>query len=88
MITIIIRVGTGIRPSLQPVSDEWPGEAQQMVDLMRRCWDQDPKKRPCFPGPHPAGPTQGLGSEAGPGVKGPGEEMTEAGLCRERPAWH
>ncbi|ELK11910.1 Ankyrin repeat and protein kinase domain-containing protein 1 [Pteropus alecto] len=49
MMAIIIRVGTGMRPSLQSVSDEWPGEAQQMVDLMRRCWDQDPKKRPCFP---------------------------------------
>ncbi|KAM6172438.1 ankyrin repeat and protein kinase domain-containing protein 1 isoform 2-T2 [Erethizon dorsatum] len=48
MMTIIIRVAAGMRPSLQPVSDEWPGEAQQMVDLMKRCWDQDPKKRPCF----------------------------------------
>ncbi|KAM5185888.1 LOW QUALITY PROTEIN: ankyrin repeat and protein kinase domain-containing protein 1 [Callospermophilus lateralis] len=46
MMTVIIKVG-GMRPSLQPVSG-WPGEAQQMVDLMRRCWDQDPKKRPCF----------------------------------------
>lgn len=50
MMTIIVRVATGGRPSLQPVSEEWPGEAQQMVDLMKRCWDQDPKKRPCFPG--------------------------------------
>ncbi|XP_008589663.1 PREDICTED: ankyrin repeat and protein kinase domain-containing protein 1, partial [Galeopterus variegatus] len=49
MMTIIIRVAAGMRPSLQPVSSKWPGEAQQMVDLMRRCWDQDPKKRPCFP---------------------------------------
>ncbi|XP_070479229.1 ankyrin repeat and protein kinase domain-containing protein 1 isoform X1 [Equus przewalskii] len=49
MMTIIVRVATGGRPSLQPVSEEWPGEAQQMVDLMKRCWDQDPKKRPCFP---------------------------------------
>nr|XP_013010833.1 ankyrin repeat and protein kinase domain-containing protein 1 isoform X1 [Cavia porcellus] len=48
MMTIIIRVAAGLRPSLQPVSDEWPGEAQQMVALMKRCWDQDPKKRPCF----------------------------------------
>ncbi|KFO31128.1 ankyrin repeat and protein kinase domain-containing protein 1 isoform X3 [Fukomys damarensis] len=48
MMTIIIQVAAGMRPSLQPVSEEWPGEAQQMVDLMRRCWDQDPKKRPCF----------------------------------------
>nr|XP_015842818.2 ankyrin repeat and protein kinase domain-containing protein 1 isoform X1 [Peromyscus maniculatus bairdii] len=46
MMTIIIRVAAGMRPPLQPV--EWPGEAYQMVDLMKRCWDQDPKKRPCF----------------------------------------
>ena len=52
MMTIMVRVAAGLRPSLQPVSDEWPAEAQQMVDLMRRCWDQDPKKRPCFPGSH------------------------------------
>uniref|UniRef100_G3U9U1 Ankyrin repeat and kinase domain containing 1 n=1 Tax=Loxodonta africana TaxID=9785 RepID=G3U9U1_LOXAF len=49
MMTIIVRVAAGIRPSLQLISDEWPGEAQQMVDLMKRCLDQDPKKRPCFP---------------------------------------
>ncbi|XP_054224284.1 ankyrin repeat and protein kinase domain-containing protein 1 isoform X3 [Homo sapiens] len=48
MMMIIIRVAAGMRPSLQPVSDQWPSEAQQMVDLMKRCWDQDPKKRPCF----------------------------------------
>ncbi|XP_068936444.1 ankyrin repeat and protein kinase domain-containing protein 1 [Petaurus breviceps papuanus] len=48
MMTIIIRVAAGTRPSLQFISDEWPGEGQQMVDLMKRCWDQDPKKRPCF----------------------------------------
>ncbi|XP_076781208.1 ankyrin repeat and protein kinase domain-containing protein 1 isoform X2 [Arvicanthis niloticus] len=47
MMTIIIRVAAGMRPSLQEVSAEWP-EAHQMVDLMKRCWDQDPKKRPCF----------------------------------------
>lgn len=52
MMNIIIGVATGMRPSLQSLSDEWPGEAQQMVDLMKRCWDQDPKKRPCFSGSH------------------------------------
>ncbi|XP_027268117.1 ankyrin repeat and protein kinase domain-containing protein 1 [Cricetulus griseus] len=45
MMTIIIRVAAGMRPSLQ---SEWPEEVHQMVDLMKRCWDQDPKKRPCF----------------------------------------
>ncbi|XP_021488984.1 ankyrin repeat and protein kinase domain-containing protein 1 [Meriones unguiculatus] len=48
MMTIIIRVAAGMRPSLQAVSAEWPEEAHQMVDVMTRCWDQDPKKRPCF----------------------------------------
>ncbi|EDL25724.1 ankyrin repeat and protein kinase domain-containing protein 1 isoform 2 [Mus musculus] len=48
MMTIIIRVAAGMRPSLQDVSDEWPEEVHQMVNLMKRCWDQDPKKRPCF----------------------------------------
>ena len=50
--TIIIQVAAGRRPSLQPVSDEWLAESQQMVDLMRLCWDREPKKRPCFPGSH------------------------------------
>ncbi|XP_076970811.1 ankyrin repeat and protein kinase domain-containing protein 1 [Tamandua tetradactyla] len=48
MMAVIIHVAAGTRPSLQQVSAEWPGEAQQMVDLMKRCWDQDPKKRPSF----------------------------------------
>lgn len=60
MMTIIIRVAAGLRPSLQPVSDEWPGEAQQMVALMKRCWDQDPKKRPCFLGVLPGFAGQGV----------------------------
>ncbi|KAM5245983.1 LOW QUALITY PROTEIN: ankyrin repeat and protein kinase domain-containing protein 1 [Ctenodactylus gundi] len=52
IMTVIIRVAAGMRPTspLQPVFHERPGEAQQMVDLMRRCWDHDPKKRPCFLG--------------------------------------
>lgn len=48
IMTIIIQVATGRRPSLHPVSDEWSAESQQMVDLMRRCWDQEPKKGPAF----------------------------------------
>uniref|UniRef100_A0A2K5YBC3 Ankyrin repeat and kinase domain containing 1 n=1 Tax=Mandrillus leucophaeus TaxID=9568 RepID=A0A2K5YBC3_MANLE len=48
MMMMIIQVTAGMRPSLQPVSDQWPSEAPQMVDLVKCCWDQDPKKRPCF----------------------------------------
>ncbi|KAF5827936.1 kinase-like domain-containing protein [Dunaliella salina] len=33
-------VSTGYRP---PLGDNWPSELR---DLIRRCWDQDPSKRP------------------------------------------
>ncbi|NXX39928.1 ANKK1 protein, partial [Tricholaema leucomelas] len=48
MMAIIVKVAAGKRPCLEPISEEWPGECQQMVDLMKRCWDQDPKQRPSF----------------------------------------
>ncbi|NXF09775.1 ANKK1 protein, partial [Smithornis capensis] len=48
MMAIIVKVAAGKRPGLELLSDEWPGECQQMVDLMKRCWDQDPKQRPSF----------------------------------------
>ncbi|NXG46181.1 ANKK1 protein, partial [Psilopogon haemacephalus] len=48
MMAIIVKVAAGKRPCLEPISEDWPGECQQMVDLMKRCWDQDPKKRPSF----------------------------------------
>lgn len=47
---IIVKVAAGKRPCLEPINDDWPGECQQMVDLMKRCWDQDPKQRPSFTG--------------------------------------
>uniref|UniRef100_A0A8C4UYH5 Ankyrin repeat and kinase domain containing 1 n=1 Tax=Falco tinnunculus TaxID=100819 RepID=A0A8C4UYH5_FALTI len=48
MMAIIVKVAAGKRPCLEPISNEWPGECQQMADLMKRCWDQDPKQRPSF----------------------------------------
>ncbi|KAM9175275.1 ankyrin repeat and protein kinase domain-containing protein 1 [Mergus octosetaceus] len=48
MMAIIVKVAAGKRPCLEPTRDDWPGECQQMVDLMKRCWDQDPKQRPSF----------------------------------------
>ncbi|TFK01939.1 Ankyrin repeat and protein kinase domain-containing protein 1 [Platysternon megacephalum] len=48
MMAIIVGISAGRRPCLESIRDEWPGECQQMVDLMKRCWDQDPKKRPRF----------------------------------------
>ncbi|XP_053125830.1 ankyrin repeat and protein kinase domain-containing protein 1 [Hemicordylus capensis] len=48
MMAIIIHVAAGKRPCLEAISEDWPGECQQMVDLMKRCWDQDLKRRPSF----------------------------------------
>lgn len=53
MVSIIIQAAAGMRPPLQPVSAKWPEEAHQMLDLMKRCRDQDPKKRPCFLSKYP-----------------------------------
>ncbi|NWU40138.1 ANKK1 protein, partial [Hylia prasina] len=48
MMAIIVKVAAGKRPGLELVRDDWPGECHQMLDLMKRCWDQDPKQRPSF----------------------------------------
>lgn len=50
MMAIIVKVAAGKRPGLELVRDDWPGECHQMLDLMKRCWDQDPKQRPSFAG--------------------------------------
>lgn len=65
--TVIIRVAVGMQPSLQPVSEEWPGEAQQMVDLMRGCWDQDPPKEAMLSRSSSSLPCPGPGGWVGTG---------------------
>ncbi|KAM8927663.1 ankyrin repeat and protein kinase domain-containing protein 1 [Pelodytes ibericus] len=48
MMTIIVKVAAGQRPPLKDISEDRPVESQQMIDLMQRCWNQNPNKRPCF----------------------------------------
>ncbi|XP_044138212.1 ankyrin repeat and protein kinase domain-containing protein 1 [Bufo gargarizans] len=48
MMTVIIKVAAGHRPPLEDISENRPVECQQMIDLMKRCWNQDPSKRPSF----------------------------------------
>ncbi|XP_053546098.1 ankyrin repeat and protein kinase domain-containing protein 1 [Bombina bombina] len=48
MMNIIVKVAAGQRPSLEDISEERPIECQQMIDLMQRCWNQNPNKRPYF----------------------------------------
>ncbi|XP_068096877.1 ankyrin repeat and protein kinase domain-containing protein 1 [Hyperolius riggenbachi] len=48
MMTVIVKVAAGQRPPLQDISEDAPVECQQMIDLMQRCWNQSPNKRPSF----------------------------------------
>ncbi|KAM5141569.1 ankyrin repeat and protein kinase domain-containing protein 1 isoform 2-T2 [Mantella aurantiaca] len=48
MMTVIVKVAAGQRPPLQDISEDGPVECQQMTDLMQRCWNQNPNKRPSF----------------------------------------
>ncbi|XP_075697097.1 ankyrin repeat and protein kinase domain-containing protein 1 [Rhinoderma darwinii] len=48
MMTVIVKVAAGHRPPLEDISEDGPMECQQMIDLMKRCWNQDPNRRPSF----------------------------------------
>nr|DBA16258.1 TPA: hypothetical protein GDO54_003670 [Pyxicephalus adspersus] len=49
MMTVIVKVAAGQRPQIEDISEDGPVECQQMIDLMQRCWNQNPNKRPSFP---------------------------------------
>ena len=44
---IAIWVGTGKRPDLSVIPPDTPAE---LIDIMKRCWDGEPSKRPRFQG--------------------------------------
>ncbi|KAG8569189.1 hypothetical protein GDO81_014290 [Engystomops pustulosus] len=48
MMTVIVKVAAGQRPPLEDISENRPLECHQMIDLMKRCWNQDANKRPTF----------------------------------------
>ncbi|KAM4015044.1 ankyrin repeat and protein kinase domain-containing protein 1 [Anomaloglossus baeobatrachus] len=48
MMSVIVKVVAGQRPPLEDISEDAPVECQQMIDLMKRCWNQDANKRPSF----------------------------------------
>ncbi|XP_040181948.1 ankyrin repeat and protein kinase domain-containing protein 1 isoform X1 [Rana temporaria] len=48
MMTVIVKVAGGQRPPLEDISEDGPVECQQIIDLMQRCWNQNPNKRPSF----------------------------------------
>uniref|UniRef100_UPI00398EC214 ankyrin repeat and protein kinase domain-containing protein 1 n=1 Tax=Pristiophorus japonicus TaxID=55135 RepID=UPI00398EC214 len=48
IMAVFVKVGAGERPCLKLIPENCPQECAQMVDLMQRCWDQEPKRRPAF----------------------------------------
>ncbi|KAL3057339.1 hypothetical protein OYC64_007755 [Pagothenia borchgrevinki] len=48
MTTVLLHVSQGKRPSVELMPESKPPECDQMIGIMRHCWDQDLRKRPQF----------------------------------------
>ncbi|XP_028275358.1 ankyrin repeat and protein kinase domain-containing protein 1 [Parambassis ranga] len=46
--TVLIQVSQKKRPSMEMIPEQKPTECDQMISIMKQCWDQDPHKRPPF----------------------------------------
>ncbi|KAM3875228.1 ankyrin repeat and protein kinase domain-containing protein 1 [Diretmus argenteus] len=46
--TVLVQVSGGKRPSLEMIPDRKPPECEQMIHIMKQCWDQDHSMRPQF----------------------------------------
>ncbi|KAK5868626.1 hypothetical protein PBY51_009623 [Eleginops maclovinus] len=48
MTTVLLNVSHGKRPSVELIPESKPPECDQMIGIMKHCWDQDLRKRPQF----------------------------------------
>ncbi|KAL4647497.1 ankyrin repeat and protein kinase domain-containing protein 1 [Arapaima gigas] len=48
MMKVIMKVSSGKRPSVEKIPDDKPQECDGMIDIMQRCWQQEPTGRPPF----------------------------------------
>ncbi|XP_070762509.1 ankyrin repeat and protein kinase domain-containing protein 1 isoform X2 [Enoplosus armatus] len=46
--TVLLQVSHGKRPCMEMIPEHKPHECDQMISIMRQCWDQDHRKRPQF----------------------------------------
>lgn len=46
--TVLLQVTEGKRPCEKMIPDQRPSECEQMILIMKQCWDQDPRNRPPF----------------------------------------
>lgn len=58
--TVLLQVSQGKRPCVDIISEHRPQECDQIISLMKQCWDNDPKKRPEFSGEHKTCELSGL----------------------------
>ncbi|KAM7003428.1 ankyrin repeat and protein kinase domain-containing protein 1 [Tautogolabrus adspersus] len=49
---VALRIPLGDRPPSEEIDQRKAEGLKELVDLMRRCWDKDPSKRPPFKGRH------------------------------------
>ena len=47
---LAFRIQQGDRPDLHKIDVQKAAGLEDLVDLMKRCWDPEPKKRPSFGG--------------------------------------
>ncbi|KAJ8256947.1 hypothetical protein COCON_G00190990 [Conger conger] len=48
MMTVLMKVSSGKRPSVEKIPDDKPKESEAMMNIMQRCWLQKPCDRPPF----------------------------------------
>ncbi|KAM3616486.1 uncharacterized protein V6R79_018906 [Siganus canaliculatus] len=46
--TVLLDVSHGKRPCMQIMPEQKPPECDQIISIMKQCWDQNEKKRPLF----------------------------------------
>ncbi|XP_033488069.1 ankyrin repeat and protein kinase domain-containing protein 1 [Epinephelus lanceolatus] len=48
MTTVLLQVSHGKRPCVEMIPEQRPRECDQMISIMKQCWDQDHGRRPQF----------------------------------------
>ncbi|XP_061638704.1 ankyrin repeat and protein kinase domain-containing protein 1 isoform X1 [Phyllopteryx taeniolatus] len=48
MTTVLLNVSHGRRPCVALINEQRPRECDQMISIMKQCWDQEQNKRPPF----------------------------------------
>ncbi|XP_049582903.1 ankyrin repeat and protein kinase domain-containing protein 1 [Syngnathus scovelli] len=48
MTTVLLNVSHGRRPCVEIMPEQRPRECDQMISIMKQCWDQEQEKRPPF----------------------------------------